>query len=580
MTLVPDTNTSVVSDAATRFDSFLGNPRDRDAVITFERSVEQDEAAEFPQTEFDALVSSGLQDLYVPRQYGGALSDLYASMLAVRAVARRDLTAAVAHGKTFLGGVCAWVAPSEVASDVVAPIILGGECVSWGLTERGHGSDLLAGTTTARPHNNGSWTLDGEKWLINNATRGRAMTVLARTGAEPGPRSLSLIFVDKNEIDAGLSACDKVATHGIRGADISGLGFTSVVIPQGRLIGEPGQGLEIVLKGLQATRTLCTALSLGAGDNVVSAAVEFADHRRLYGKRLADLGAAQETLATAATTLAIAETLSFVGARHLQVRPEECAVVSPVIKYFVPHLIDRILVDLTRFVGAHSTLIDSPFAHVQKAVRDNRVVGIFDGNSIVNLNAIINEFPSIVRRSADNSAQEPLQLSQAACTQSFNPEGLRLRTRQGATLLRDFSSSIDATSLSGPARILARTLADRFDTLLHEVAAFSPQRHPAPDLFRAAHEYAVLFAVASVVACAGSETSDLGFWRVPGRLERALQLLSRQLDPTRLAGGWPGLSAEAVDAASDLVCAARRAAEKTGAVGAFNGRDDARRKED
>ncbi|GAB3175717.1 acyl-CoA dehydrogenase [Myceligenerans halotolerans] len=557
---------------AAALDAALGDPCTADAAISFGRSVALDEAAAFPQEEFDAVVAAGLQADYVPAEHGGQLVDLLSPLLAVRAVARRDLTAAVAHGKTFLGAVCPWTAPGDLAHEVVAPMVLAGESVSWGLTEQGRGSDLLATRTTARPDGR-SWVLEGEKWLINNATRGRAMTVLARTSDDPGPRSLSLFFVDKAEVGRDrLRAREKVATHGIRGADISGLGFSRALVPPGRMVGEPGEGLEIVLKGLQVTRTLCTALSLGAADTVVQASVRLADERRLYGRTLADLPAARETLADAVCDLAVAETVALAGARHLQLLPEESALVSPVVKYLVTHLTDRMLRTLTRFAGARGVLVDGPYGHVQKAVRDNRVVGIFDGNSLVNLHAVINEFTAIGRHRDEPDPLPGGLFSQARCATPWTPGRLRLRTRSGARLVRHLPVLAQrGEHLLGPAgRAVAATLVRRSADLTAGAGRLSPQRHPDPDRYRTAHEYAVVLAAATLLGVAADDDAPGAFWSGEGRLDRGLVRLARMLDPTRLDGGRPAYGREAAHAVDGLVDVARTAAAG-GAVGMLAG---------
>ena len=539
-------------------DTALGDPRTADAPISFTRSIQLDENHTFPQREHDAVVATGLQTHYVPATHGGDLTDPLSLVLGVRAVARRDLTTAVAHGKTFLGAVCPWVAAPELARTVVAPMILAGDSVAWGLTERGRGSDLLATRTTARPDGT-AWILDGEKWMVNNATRGRAMTVLARTGDTPGPRSLSLFFLDKHETDTTtLTPTAKIVTHGIRGADISGLTFDHTHVPPARLVGAEGEGLEIVLKSLQVTRTLCTALSLGAADTVIQAATTLATERRLYGRLLADLPAARETLADAVADLAVAESVALAGARHLQLLPQESALVSPVVKYLVPHLVDRMLHTLTQFLGARAVLTDGRYGQVQKAVRDHRIVGIFDGNSLVNLHAVVNEFGA-VGRTVPQLSPLPAGLSAPACAELWRPDLLRLRTRTGSTLVRHLPGLTErAEDLLGPAgRTAARTIARRAAALARDVAHLPPQRHPTPERFRAAHEYAVVFATAAVLAHAVENDGRGGFWSGPGRLERALGRLTRLLDPTRLDVPYGDHGPGAAAAVDGLVDAAR-----------------------
>ena len=115
----------------------------------------------------------------------------------IRAVSRRDLTVAIAHGKTFLGSASVWVAGTPAQVSAHADRVRAGEVVCWGLTERDHGADLLAGEFAATRVDDG-WRLDGEKWLINNATRGGTACVLARTDPRGGARGFSVFLVDRS----------------------------------------------------------------------------------------------------------------------------------------------------------------------------------------------------------------------------------------------------------------------------------------------------------------------------------------------------------------------------------------------
>ncbi|MFV2117038.1 acyl-CoA dehydrogenase, partial [Streptomyces sp. Act-28] len=168
------------------FDHSLGDPRDPATVFSYACCAELDRAEGFPGEICGLLDAWGLQRYYVPEPLGGKLRDFPVPLELIRAVARRDLTVAIAHGKTFLGGVSAWISPDSAATRAVADQVMKGAPVSWGLTERAHGSDLMAGELLAEEVP-GGYRLTGEKWLINNATRGRTLTVLPPTGGG-GPR--------------------------------------------------------------------------------------------------------------------------------------------------------------------------------------------------------------------------------------------------------------------------------------------------------------------------------------------------------------------------------------------------------
>ncbi|MFD0329357.1 acyl-CoA dehydrogenase family protein [Streptacidiphilus monticola] len=240
----------------------LGPAEDPANPFSFRACLDLDEREEFPAGPCARLEELGVHAYYVPAEHGGRLENYEQLLQVMRTVARRDLTVAIGHGKTYLGGVCVWVAGDQEQADRLAEAIHAGLPVSLGLTERAHGSDLLAGEVRAEPDGDGGWLVSGEKWLINNATRGSLISLLTRTDPAGGPRAFSILLVDKRKLPQGsYRHLDKVHTHGIRGADISGIAFDRAPVPASAVVGDVGGGLETVLKALQLTRTMCAALS-------------------------------------------------------------------------------------------------------------------------------------------------------------------------------------------------------------------------------------------------------------------------------------------------------------------------------
>ena len=118
----------------------------------------------------------------------------------LRVIGRRDLTVAIAHGKTYLGAVAAWVGGSAKQQRRLACSIKKREQVALALTEKTHGSDLLAAEVRATKVS-GGYVLDGAKWLINNATRSAVITVFARTAEAGGARGFSFFLVNKGDLE-------------------------------------------------------------------------------------------------------------------------------------------------------------------------------------------------------------------------------------------------------------------------------------------------------------------------------------------------------------------------------------------
>lgn len=478
------------SRAVERLEAHLGDPTDPAVTFSFARCAELDRAEHFPVDICRRLDEWGLPRWYVPRPLGGALDDHTEAVELVRALARRDLTVAVAHAKTYLGGVAAWITPPTPRIERLARQVCDGQPVALALTEPDRGSDLLAGELRADPVPRGH-RLTGTKWLVNNATRGRLLTVLARSRPEGGPRGFDLFLVDKDELTPDAYAyLPKVRTYGIRGADISGIRLTGAVVPPEARLGPAGAGLETLLKALQLTRTMCAALSLGAGEHALGLAVDFAGQRFPQGRQLLGLPAARAVLADAYADHLLAEALTLTAARAVHVLPDELSVLSAVVKYLLPTRTDTMIGTLGRFLGARS-LLDGVFAdgRFQKLQRDHRIVGIFDGNTLVNLNGLINEFPTLVRRvrRAPDAAALAVLLDVGRPLPAFDPTRLTLVSRHGSSVLAALPALVEQlASQAGrapqlaPVAELARQLQTRTDELVTALAGHRPVRVTVP----------------------------------------------------------------------------------------------------
>ncbi|RFU41879.1 acyl-CoA dehydrogenase [Actinomadura logoneensis] len=526
------------------FEQALGDPFDPSAPLSFARSAESDRREQFPADMCRLLDRLGMPSLYVPVEHGGALARYDELTAAVRSVARRDLTLAVGHAKTFLGGVCVWLAGRPEQARALGADIVAGVPVAWGLTEHGHGSDLLAGTMQARRDGDG-YRVRGEKWPINNATRGDLICLLVRTRPEGGPRGFSLLLVDKRRLPHDrYRHLPKVPTHGIRGADISGLAMDDCPVPAGALVGTEGGGLETVLKALQLTRTVCTALSLGAADQALRITVEHAARRGLYGRTMVDLPHVRRALGRAHAALFTAEVVSVFAARAVHTMPEELSVISAVAKAYVPSRVDELIMTCEELLGVRGFLADyHEHGAFQKLHRDHRVVGVFDGSTFVNRHSLISQFTLLARGHARITAN-PAGVEGAADLTAALPtprmHRLSLTARGGCGLTQGLAgAAADLRGLTADGRAPAR-LADLADELnghcerLHEELALCPpsSQFAPPEAFTLARRFELCFAGAAALrvwlhnAAAGHD----GLW-----LEACLVHVLQSLRPARTA---------------------------------------------
>ncbi|MFJ8794035.1 acyl-CoA dehydrogenase family protein [Streptomyces sp. NPDC102462] len=509
------TTTPVASKAAPIADllRLLGELAAPGGPFSGERLAALDEREAFPAEACRALDAFGMPRYYVPTEHGGALDDFSMVTQLLRAVARADLTVAAAHGKTYLGAVSTWIAGDPARAARLGRRIGEGAVVSCALTERHHGSDLLAGEVTAHPvdREGGGWRLTGEKWLINNITRADLVTVLARTDPEGGPRGFSLFLVDKARLAPGaLSPLPKVPTYGIRGADISGLVFHDAMLPYDALIGEPGQGIEIILKALHVTRTGCVGMSLGAGDHALDLAARFTADATDDGTPLGKVPFVRRELGEAVAGLLLAEATGVVAARSVHALTGEMSVVSAVAKAYVPAQVDDLMARLLHTLGPYGLTDADPHGRFATLERDHRIIGIFDGSSLVNRNALIDQFPRLARgyrkgRRDDDGLAEATDVQ--APLRPFRPGALSLLSGTGASVVAALPAAVDRVrdltasgAASGRLAALADGLRRAADGLHERMAAvrYSPRSVPG-HAFGLAEQYELCFAAAATL---------------------------------------------------------------------------------
>ena len=402
----------------------------------------RDERESFPEDAISILRDRGLAKLHVPVAHGGRQTSLEQLLSLSRGLARRDPAVALTSGMA-LWSQLVWMAGSAAQRARVSEVVLDGGALCFAASERAHGADLLAGETTA-VRAAGGYTISGEKWPIGCANRAPLALVLAKT-ADSGPRSLSWFLLDKEALPKGTcTPLPKVPTLGLRAAELAGLSFDGVALPEASRIGAEGEGLELTLKTFQITRPLATSLSLGITDTALRLAALFASRRRLYGGAASAIPAVRASLAGAFAELLAADVLAIAALRGAHVAPGELSVTSNIAKAVVPALCERALSSAKEVLGARFYLREGFAAGVfQKLLRDHGAVPLFDGSTAVCLQALGAQLPSLLKpqRQVDVRARDErlaLRFRLDREVGPFAPGALTLFARGEDDVLRGF----------------------------------------------------------------------------------------------------------------------------------------------
>ena len=492
---------------------YLGDPHDGHNPLSLAQAVALDELEQYPDRACALLDEWGLPDFYVPAACGGRLRSYEELISLLRVVARRDFTVGFAYSiLSLLGSAATWVSGTDCQKKKVAQLLKDRKQIILAYNEKSHGGDFMA-TGTKAVKVNGGYQLSGEKWLIGNAVRCAALTVMARTRDEAGPRSLSLFLVDKSALDPqSFEHLPRLKTHGVRGAHVSGIRFKESFVSEESLIGGEGTALEQTLKAFQLTRAVIPALVLGAADTALRATLDFARSRKLYGARVTALPQVRRTLVEAFLDLLIGDCLTTACARAVQQTPEQMRLYSAVVKYYVPQSLEETIERLGVVLGARHYLREEHWHGIfQKLLRDNVVVR-YHFNAALNLTTIGVHLRDLAQQRApaavDTSAlqtrlESVFDLHHPLA--EFDPNGLSVYTRGRDDFLNGLELALEQlrqleqlTLVAQVERVLAQRQAA--DDEQREVSVQLGREYSrSPELFEQAERYCVLEAAACCV---------------------------------------------------------------------------------
>jgi alkylation response protein AidB-like acyl-CoA dehydrogenase len=141
-------------------------------------------------------------------------------------------------------------APAELAAEMVPRLLSGREQWCQGFSEPGSGSDLASLSTRAVAHGD-DWIVNGQKVWTSYAQYSTRCILLTRTA--PGHDGITAFFVDLDT--PGITIRPLRTLHGVD--EFCEVYFDDVVIPAGRMLGQPGDGWRLAMDLLPYERSTC-----------------------------------------------------------------------------------------------------------------------------------------------------------------------------------------------------------------------------------------------------------------------------------------------------------------------------------
>jgi acyl-CoA dehydrogenase len=351
------------------------------------RATGYDRTAEFPWDNVRAINALGLNAMFVPDAYGGAgLS--YAAYLAC---AREISAACAATGSIWATNFHA-MKPlidfgGEEQKQRLLPRVAEGALAALAITEPEAGSDATGMTTRFTPEGE-EIVISGGKVFISNGDVADLYLVFGKWAAlGDGRNAISALILEKGT--PGLRVLRTEDKLGLRAQGTAALAFDGCRLPRANLLGEPGDGIRILLAALNKSRPSIAAHALGIARAAFEDAVGYINQRRQSGRRIIEFQGIQFLLADLASELALCEAWLWHVARLVDGGESDIGIDASIRKLRASDLAMRIATEAVQLFGGYGYIKEY---RVERLLRDAKITQIWEGTNQIHRQLIGRSF--------------------------------------------------------------------------------------------------------------------------------------------------------------------------------------------
>jgi butyryl-CoA dehydrogenase len=337
---------------------------------------EIDREARFPHETVKRMGELGLLGMSVPEAWGGSGADGVSLALATIELAR----ACGSHAVIMLVNNSLYCEPVlRFGTDAqrerfLKPYAAGHQLGAFSLTEPQAGSDA-ANQQTMAVRDGDHYVLNGRKIFVTNGREAGAVLVFAQTDRAAGHRGVVALLVEKGT--PGFLVPRTEDKLGIRASDTAELLFEECRVPVANRLGEEGQGFQIAMAALTASRIGIAAQAVGIAAGACDLAVAYARERHTFGVPIGAHQMVQWMVADMATGIEAARLLTL-RAASLKDAGRPYTREASMAKYFAAETAMRVTTDAIQVHGGYGYTREY---QVERYFRDAKITQIYEGTS-------------------------------------------------------------------------------------------------------------------------------------------------------------------------------------------------------
>ncbi|TMG94738.1 MAG: isovaleryl-CoA dehydrogenase [Betaproteobacteria bacterium] len=251
------------------------------------RAADIDRSNQFPDGLWRKMGDLGLLGITVEETYGGTQMGYLAHIVAMEEISRASASVGLSYGAH--SNLCVNQIRrngSEAQKRKYLPKLISGEHVgALAMSEPGAGSDVVSMRLRA-DRKGDHYVLTGSKMWITNGPDADTLVVYAKTDPRAGSRGITAFLIEKAMM--GFSTAQKLDKLGMRGSNTCELVFDGCEVPTENVLGREGEGVKILMSGLDYERVVLAGGSLGIMAACMDVVLPYVHERQQFGQPIGE----------------------------------------------------------------------------------------------------------------------------------------------------------------------------------------------------------------------------------------------------------------------------------------------------
>lgn len=351
------------------------------------RAAGFDRTGEFPWENVRDINDLGMNMMFVPEAHGGMQLSFLCYVACVREISRACAATGIIWATNFHAMKPLIEFGNEEQKARFLPLIAAGGLASLAITEPEAGSDATGMITSFRADGD-HIVIDGGKTFITNGDVADLYLLFGKWADIADPRGAISVLVLEKGTD-GLEILRNEDKMGTRASSTATIRFDGCRVPRANLVGNPGDGLPILLASLNRSRPSVAAHALGIARAAFEDATSYINERRQSGRKIIEFQGIQFLLADLAAELALTESYLWQVAGMIDAGATEFGMEASILKLRASDLAMRVSTEAVQLLGGYGYCKDY---RVERLMRDAKITQIWEGTNQVHRQLIGRSF--------------------------------------------------------------------------------------------------------------------------------------------------------------------------------------------